>query len=313
MYKKIFIFTLLASSLFSACRKTIEFEPENNEDFIILFSELNPDSTFRAKLSRAKSIVVYENQKLINPKVEIYADGQLLEQLTYNATREIWLGTQKPEINKEYEVRAYADGLKTVSGTTTILPPVKYTLLTPTTLTPKAYIEWEMTIKDNGEEENYFQLNPYLYTKYEEKTATTTTYSETISRYLKRVKSEDPVLSHNSTEKEFLDDSPENDYLILSDELFNGKTYTLKYSFSLPYHLSQPEKVPGLIKYTVNTELRHISRELYLYYKTINIQDFYYENPFTEPVQIFSNVKNGAGVVGSYSSYNTSITLFDKK
>lgn len=55
--------------------------------------------------------------------------------------------------------------------------------------------------------------------------------------------------------------------------------------------------------------LQSISKEMYLYFKTKESAEDVFETFFTEPVQIYSNVENGTGVLGAYTSHEIIIDL----
>lgn len=319
MLKKSFIFALFASIIFTACKKNIEFELENSDDFLVLKSILTPDSTFQAELSSSKFVTNLEASKIKNAKVEIFSNGKLVEQLKYNSKRQIWKGSQKPSLNKEYEVKASADGFKTVSGTTTILPPVAFSDV-DYNFSDSYSTSASFKIKDPKNTDNFFRL--YLCTEKHYKT-TNKAYVSYGNFWIKNgigysipyLKSNDPVLNINNDDEKALEDLPNNKFWVFSDDLFRNELYKLKFTFTSPFSLStgynqtgQPEK-EKINKYILNTQLKHISRELYLYYKTIDANSYYNDNPFSEPVQIYTNVKNGAGVVGSYSVSSHQIDL----
>lgn len=105
----------------------------------------------------------------------------------------------------------------------------------------------------------------------------------------------------------------ENYHLLFTDELIDGKTYTLKYVLGS----GSDNESFGLD--TANGEflqahltLQSIPQDLYLYYSTL---DAYYWNgdmPFMEPVHIFSNIENGVGIVAAYRDDAESF-LFGRK
>ena len=93
---------------------------------------------------------------------------------------------------------------------------------------------------------------------------------------------------------------------MFSDELINGKEYELKFSdFNALNHVSyqedrqnrpNPEKVVYLI------HLQEVSSDYYLFVKSMDAANKTGGNPFVEPVQVLSNIENGIGLLGSYTS-----------
>lgn len=107
----------------------------------------------------------------------------------------------------------------------------------------------------------------------------------------------DPLM--NPGEGEIFDDS-ENMFQLFSGELIDGETYTLSYVVNdNGTLLSDLDTVAGEF-FKVNIAMRSIPKDLYLYY--LSAESFYWndEMPFVEPVQVFSNVENGVGIVAGY-------------
>ena len=107
--------------------------------------------------------------------------------------------------------------------------------------------------------------------------------------------SSDPVLNWNTVPSEMSDVSP-NNYNVFDDELFNGKSYVLTFDVDM-YNTSN---VKSLDDYSVDVQA--ISKSMYLYYKTLDAQQWYGDSPFSEPVQLHTNVDGGAGIVGGLTS-----------
>lgn len=120
------------------------------------------------------------------------------------------------------------------------------------------------------------------------------------------------IQNNNSMEEIFGDDlfSNTNPFLMFSDEFFDGETYELIFDVILyKYSVSKEGYESGMdYKYELfsHNELEinfyQITRDYYLYLRTIDA----YENNlgiFAEPVQIYSNVKGGIGIIGGQSYF----------
>lgn len=83
--------------------------------------------------------------------------------------------------------------------------------------------------------------------------------------------------------------------VLFSDEGLNGK------SIKIRCKINSIEFFQG--KYDLQVELQSISREQYLHTTTEALQEATVDDPFAQPVQVYSNVKNGLGIfVGSSCS-----------
>ena len=83
-------------------------------------------------------------------------------------------------------------------------------------------------------------------------------------------------------------------YKIFSDDLFNGKEYTLNVYAQIDQFSSMPEA-----KHFIRVEIHALSENLYLYLKSLELA--LAADRFQEPVKIFTNVDGGYGIVGVYN------------
>lgn len=144
-------------------------------------------------------------------------------------------------------------------------------------------------IRDNPEEENYYlariaQIETYWNAGEED----TTTYKNYI--YMEPI---DP-----QTRDTFLPNS--GGHFVLSDDIFNGKEYEMKlgaFNDLRSYEYQEDSAFYQSVYHEI--EFHKINRALYLY--LISIDNNQYPGPFTEPTQMYSNVENGYGIVGTSS------------
>lgn len=120
--------------------------------------------------------------------------------------------------------------------------------------------------------------------------------------------SNDPIFSFETENaNSYIFGSSWNQYGIFSDELINGKEYELNFYQSTGYS-DEYEFRPELGEFRDYTIiLQSITRDMFLYLKSIDLQEFNDDLPFTEPVPIYNNVENGLGIFGSYSSASIGI------
>ena len=90
-------------------------------------------------------------------------------------------------------------------------------------------------------------------------------------------------------------------YLIFSDELFDGQTYNADFVTGF-YKDSEDHDIYQHGDPYVTIELRKISEAMYKYLDTYQLQWDNEGFPFAETVQVFSNVENGKGIFGAYTS-----------
>ncbi|MFQ5636990.1 MAG: DUF4249 family protein [bacterium] len=77
------------------------------------------------------------------------------------------------------------------------------------------------------------------------------------------------------------------------DALFDGEFYDLDISF---YNYSEPIEMFIVVLLTT-------SESYYNFHKSVDQQNATEDNPFAEPVPIYTNIENGLGVFAGYSSF----------
>ena len=88
--------------------------------------------------------------------------------------------------------------------------------------------------------------------------------------------------------------------ILLNDQLFNGQTKELTLYANDYFFQPYVDSTTGITSYP-KVQLKHISAEYYRYLKTTkNVLDNS-GNPFAEPVNVKSNIKNGYGVLAPVS------------
>jgi hypothetical protein len=131
-----------------------------------------------------------------------------------------------------------------------------------------------------------------------------------------QILSDDPVFKsvYNNFGDEIIDYGPGNDYSIFPDTYFQGKEYTLQFKtyfyYSNPANPnlggggsgnSNPASGPQKIFDRTTIHIQHLSKDLYAYLKYLKLYQNYHSNPFSEPVAVYSNVKNGAGIFAGFN------------
>lgn len=82
------------------------------------------------------------------------------------------------------------------------------------------------------------------------------------------------------------------DSILLNDKLFDGGEASIELLIS-SYYFDEPD---------IYIVLNSVSKSYYQYATTFGLQDWNEGDPFAQPVQVFSNVKNGIGILMGRSS-----------
>ena len=185
--------------------------------------------------------------------------------------------------------------------------------------------DMNITFKDPKDITNYYVIN--IYQKFY--------LSDGRSLFYPIYYGSDDMIFHTGNDMNFLEDDPY--YLqstLFNDELFDGKEYKLKIKtnnydgIGVGINPDNPDKEilldlvwdgdtwvkvfgPEVVRKEILVELQSLSPEFFMFRKTRDA-DFYMDETmkyFTEPIQIYSNVKGGIGILGSYSSSFYTIPL----
>ena len=335
IYKSISI--LLSIFLFVSCEKEIDFKGEITDPMVVVNSYITPDSILSAHVSESRFFLndTATFKDISNADVSVWVNGAFKEKMTFieNGT---YKGSYKPAIGETIKLIVKVPGKKDVSSEAIIEPkPDVLSLDTTGIWTGKSYntmtvghlngtnyeykldtistvtghiINYKLKFNDIGNVKNYYRLVVITKENYMSiNKVTNDTTIETRDNYFFNFT--DIVSGNNSTNDPLSaigGSSSDNIYNVFSDDLFNGKTYSLTFSTNedvfnyapgYDYVLSTP------VEKTVYVYLQSITRDYYLYLLSrpvaVKGSDF-----FSEPVQVHNNIVGGIGILGSYTSGN---------
>jgi hypothetical protein len=338
---------LIVALGFAACQKEIEFDQRLIEPKLVINSFICADSIIEASIALSRPIpgVQKSYEWVNNAKVVLYTNGEKTEELSvfeieYPEEEDYYYyygsNNDKPtvvyrtintkaEAGKTYKLEVTHAEHETAYGETTLPIPIDIIELDTETKTmnyeyggSENQLIVKMKFKDRPNEENYYRIT---FTRtwgskkqfYEWETYTDTSYTIVVStrqegNYLN---TSDKLLSSDNDANNLLFGSPNNRYNLFTDELIQGKEYELSF-VAISEHIYEGIKEKNIYSnpgefHHIDVKLSTISREAFLYMKSSSEQNWYGNDFFTEPVQAFSNIKNGAGIVAGYSSAVKSI------
>lgn len=319
------LYILILALIFVSCEKVIEFKGEVTEPMIVVSSFITPDSTISAHLSKSRFFLENSVQHYLieNAEFKLIINGEAKGKLLYQGNG-FYNSPIKPRIGDEVKFEISAPGFDPASSTTKIPERVPLISVDTTSTIETGYqiydnpnggtdtisyhkirkMNFRVKFKDNGNQKNYYRLLVAL---------ETTSNGNPITTYLSKF---DDIIfgnqSENSGVQGVFDISNSNySFDTFSDELINGKEYEIKIQSDIVLESSYFEDSPfyydGLQSYEFSKEkykfyLQQISPEYYFYAKSFAAARNTNGNPFVEPVQIHSNIQDGIGLLGSYTS-----------
>jgi len=315
-------FIAMTLGLLTSCEKQIEFNGEQSDPKLVINSLVETGQPVTANISKSYFFLDVPDTSAPEDLVaSLYVNGNLIGELTpgfdtiweYYDLEEydlvpILYNEYRPQAGDVVKITATANGFDEVEGTTSPLP--KHVELQYDTV----LMEWFSS---------YFY--PYYYDgEYEEDSLLSIggTFEMTINItdpnpgkldyfrltadknkgnysggnwYFISFDYDDPIFGVGLNENEIIDISdldtrPEG---VFTDALFDGSTYRLKLKVMFECHVDE-EFDPDFFR--VPFKLEHLTKEYYNYLNTCDQGDEYTQF-FAEPIQTYSNVINGFGIV----------------
>ena len=315
---------LLVVVFFASCEKNIEFSGETVEPKLVINSFVTPDSVLTANITESRfflddneyrqkyttvenaEVLVYVND-VYKEKMAHVSNGNYKAGFAPNIGETIRLEVSTPELKTAWCETKIENAVQIISIDTTVkilaTTPILNGLYTSEgsgntdTIGYSSSLEYNFSLhfKDQESGQNYYRLLVKRVLLFNE-IPTESNYFEFTDIVSGENKDSETGISNEN--------SYPNTYHVFSDELFNGKEYSLKFktsSMHFKYFPDAPYKNEPTEE-KVMVELQSISKSYYLYLKTRAASASVDGDYFTEPIQIHSNVHNGIGIIGSHSS-----------
>jgi len=325
--KHYFYNTLILAVLFSSCEKYIKFSGDETGTKLVLNGLLSSDSIIKIKLTESKFFLKEGHFNTINnATVELWKDGNKIENLL-NKGKGYYTGNYIPKTGDNIRVTAFCEGFDRVDCSTEIISPTPvnsadsmnyneekiysryiYSEKDGTShIDSSAYnlsinFDLNITFKDPKDIPNYYTIKVFI--KYY--------FPKGNSAFVPLFYTSDDIVFKTGKEMGFLDDKNKMKTIVFNDDLFDGKQYNIKikaynyddnyfsnYTFDTPFKI-YPEPVDR----DIYVELQSLSYDYYMYLKTIEANSNLSKllESLSEPIQIYTNVKGGIGILGSFAS-----------
>ncbi len=291
--KKIFL-PLIALSLLSSCEemfeKTIEYEiPQEPSKITIDSKIIAGDSVFALVGTTVYSMSNKDPELDFEASLRLYEDGNFLEELTPTTEKGYYSGRYTTRAGHTYSLEAQRDGYTTAFGSTELKQPV--VVNSAEAVTSQNGYRLSVSFNDPPQAGDYYFFTISLPTPW---SADEIIYFSTI----------DPTVEvFESFNDPFSDEGTSGTRGYLSDQYFNGKEKKLQLNLNNYYFEPTPDSTTEAY-----FNLYRISEDYYLHKRSVGA----YSNSdgiFGEPVQIYSNVINGYGIVGGASGSRYKFSL----
>jgi Domain of unknown function (DUF4249) len=337
MNLKLFISIIATALIFVSCERDVLFNGEITKPNVIVNSFISPDSVISAHVSVSRFFLKdsIDFRDVNNAEVNLWVNGILKEKLISD-TLGIYTGKYKPALSDNIKLTVDVPQMTQVSGTTTFSEaPIILSVDTQIVYNSNQYlsfpgsndtlgiqyrykVNYKLKFKDNGSQKNYYRLlvGKVSYTgDWNENTNKIDTvvnnnlpvYSNFDFTDVVSGNTQNPLTADGSSPLSELMSNQNNEYHVFSDDMFNGKTYTLQFSTNqvTQRYFSMADirySYANTLKNKVYVSLQSISKEYYQY--LISRSASKTTNYFSEPVQVYSNITGGTGILGSYTTSN---------
>ncbi|MBR0177419.1 MAG: DUF4249 domain-containing protein [Bacteroidales bacterium] len=327
--KKLILIAISAMFL-ASCEKEIEFNGEQTDPRLVINSIVEPGLPVSARIGKSIFFLDTDNdmQAPDDLVATLYVNGSLLgvmdivfdsiaehyytddfeDSIGYKLVKR-FQSDYRPSVGDVIKITASAHGFEDVEGTSSALPKVVDCLLADKTVQE---LESEYQPIDDEDSLLYIYGRMELFVEVTDPNPGQTDLfrlsiqsdayegSENqyyTSQYYVSHEYTDPIFGGSIESNDFIDFSeldvrPEG---VFSDALFDGGSYRIKVPIYFNLHKLKHTD-PGFFQVPIKIE--HLSKEYYYYLSTCE-QGSTLTGFFSEPIQVYSNVTNGYGIVGS--------------
>ncbi len=298
--------------LLSACEKTLEFNGEITDPKLTVGALANTDTSFMVYLYQSAFFLDVQSFTLTpfdlssQATVQLSVNGAAFYSIPLDASENIFISDYRPSINDELSLTVSCEGYETVTAQTTVLERPSFKITDHYSLYSKNPEEvmsdgmihpidfWgtdtvmniSCMINDPGNVSNYYRLSVKSIGSTKEGPLGVDDWAT-----VKDIFSSDDILFVDNNISVSINGWPKHFSNVFDDSLFDGKEYT--------YAVESRQRSAAYS--WVEIELQHISEDLYKYLKSVELAQCSTNDIYAEPVNIFSNVGNGYGILGSLS------------
>jgi Domain of unknown function (DUF4249) len=266
---------------------------------LVIVSNSAAGERFSAYITQSVDVLAPRNPNLItNALVTLFRGNTLIDTLVYNSSSRLFVAKNNsvPVPGLTYTLRASLSGLTSVESAMQVPAAVPIQSLTyrprfRTNSSGQERDEIRFTFQDSPSEENYYLI----------KLRVPFAVNNGIPAYndLFCVYSVDPDAETSLGGLSISYDDCIAEDIVMRDTRFNGR---LKEVVMQVASFEIRNVTSGGITYRPILQLRAITPEYYRYYKSQKLYQDAQGNPFTEPITIYTNIREGYGIFAAYTT-----------
>lgn len=281
--QQFFVYAAAALLFLTSCEKRVNGELPYEGDKMVINSLLQPDSVIYIRVTQTGRSSTYSSagfKELNNAAVELTENGIVLPLHQEKIDGRTWfVSKNKALLGRTYTISAHTPQLGTVTATDTMPPAPDVRMASA----PKHTSRVRFVLKDPARVVNYYRIRMF--------------HSEHDGRLLMpRNFRLDPSFSSNIME--VLSDSYHSS-LVFTDQRLDGKEIT----FVLQTEGSMEQEDPTVLEVSTLTE------STFRYLSTLAGQSGSGTTILSEPTRVYTNVKNGYGIVGGMNPVRIKVVI----
>jgi len=285
----IFVLLIVVTAIGNSCKKVEDIvDFPINDPTMVLNCYFTPAEDWKIQLSRSLSVIDNADLTLINDAtIKLYEDGQLIATLNQiNIDGYYTFSGKRPKSGAKYKVEATHPKYESISSEEIVPLGVNFDIVKLKVTDSSTYYNYwlkknvgtlkgsaSIRIKDDANESNYYRIVCYYYDS-----------TDIMHIYKDNVWLESDNIA---LEKKY------SNGLLFSDALFNGKTFDINFKFDDYNYYSG--KTYFYVVENMNSSRFNYERSVAHFWDAKN-------DPFSEPVQVYNNIKNGYGIFASFTS-----------
>ncbi|MDR2286276.1 MAG: DUF4249 domain-containing protein [Prevotellaceae bacterium] len=300
--KNVQIILIISIILLSGCEKNVDFSGKEPSPKIVVNSIINTQSdTSLIKIS--ESVFDYSSQEpgiVENPEIHLNINGEECNQLCLDTVVGIhtyYKVVANLNVGDKVELSAHTQKHGTVKGYDNVPDTAEIKNIETSWFKKdgRSYLRLYVTLKDSPGERNFYRI--IVKSKAD---MIHPSFQEPLEYWsFSKIFIEDEMLFQSLTEKDEGGKSP-NFYRIFTDELFQGKEYTLNVYIQYDNYAENPDA--DYVRQYIKVEIHTLSEKLY---QNLHSQELASGmatgDIFYEPVKIYTNMQGGYGILGIYN------------
>lgn len=297
---KKYLLGLVIIVIILSCENPVEIPIKNKESKMVINSVLKTDRIIELKLSASKYILDKNNDilKISDANVKLFEDDNFIGNFDSFGEGN-YIMNYTPKLGKNYKVEVVHDKYKTVSAESRVLMPISVVIVDTMTIknnNTNDKLRMKVNFTDPSSVKNYYIIS------FISKTTYCDDNNNCIDDYYDLYVETDDVIMKSMIDKEYtmfeVEKNTQYKSFLFSDELINGENYTATFDIGRYFY----EDLTHIVV------LNSISEDLFKY--IVTLQEYNSSGGFmSEPVMVYSNVKNGIGIFGSMSASKDSIFI----